>query len=72
VHIEEFVGLPEPIPRTVVLPIHVYGTAIRFNCCVRILHLNILVAHERPSGEVCPVKLRSTPEVSNGLLMFCS
>jgi hypothetical protein len=72
VHIEELVGLPEPIPRTVVLPIHVYGTAIRFNCRVRILHLDIFVAHECPSGEVCSIKLRSTPKVSNGLFVLGS
>jgi hypothetical protein len=71
-HIEELVGLPEPIPRTVVLPIHVYGTAIRFNCRMRVLHLDVFVAHECPSGEVCPIKLRSTPKVSNGLFMLSS
>jgi hypothetical protein len=30
------------------------------------------VTHERPGGEVRPVELRSTPEVSNGLFMLCS
>jgi hypothetical protein len=71
-HIEEFIGLPEPIPRTVVFPIHIYGTAIRFNCRVRVFHLDIFVAHECPSGEVCPIKLRSAPKVSNRLFVLSS
>ncbi len=71
-HVEEFVGLAKPVPCTVILPIHVHGPAIRFNRRVRVLHLDILVAHQRPGGEVRPIELRSTPEVSNGLFMFCS
>ena len=71
-HIEELVSLSEPVPCTIIFPIHVHGTSVRLNCCVRVLHLNIFVAHERPGGEVRPIELRSTPEVSNGLLMFCS
>jgi hypothetical protein len=39
---------------------------------VGVLHLDILVTHERPGGEVRPIELRSTPEVSNGLFVFCS
>ena len=71
-HIEELVSLSEPIPCPIILPIHVYGTSVRLNCSVRVLHLDILVTHERPGGEVCPIELRSTSEVSNGLFVFCS
>lgn len=71
-HIEEFVSLSEPVPCSIILPIHVYSTSIRLNRSVRVLHLDILVTHERPGGEVRPIELCSTPEVSNGLFMFCS
>ena len=71
-HIEELVRLSEPVPCPIILPIHVYGTSVRFNRSVRVLHLDILVTHERPGGEVRPIELRSTPEVSNGLLVFRS
>jgi hypothetical protein len=71
-HIEELVSLSEPVPCPIILPIHVYGTSVRLNRSVRVLHLDILVTHERPGGEVCPIELRSTPEVSNGLFVFCS
>jgi hypothetical protein len=71
-HIEELVSLSEPIPCPIILPIHVYSTSVRLNCSVRVLHLDILVTHERPGGEVCPIELRSTSEVSNGLFVFCS
>jgi len=72
VHIEELVGLSEPVPCTVVFPIHVHGTAVRFNRRVRVLHLDILVAHERPRGEVRPIELCGTPKVPNGFFVFCS
>jgi hypothetical protein len=71
-HIEELVSLSEPVPCPIILPIHVYGTSVRLNRSVRVLHLDILVTHERPGGEVRPIELRSTLEVSNGLFMFCS
>jgi len=71
-HIEELVSLSEPVPCPIILPIHVYGTSVRLNRSVRILHLDVLVTHERPGGEVRPIELRSTPEVSNGLFVFCS
>jgi hypothetical protein len=71
-HIEELVSLSEPIPCPIVFPIHIYGTSVRLNCSVRVLHLDILVTHERPGGEVRPIELRGTPEVSNGLFVFCS
>jgi hypothetical protein len=71
-HIEELVSLSEPVPCPIILPIHVYGTSVRLNRSMRVLHLDILVTHERPGGEVRPIELRSTPEVSNGLFVFCS
>jgi hypothetical protein len=71
-HIEELVSLSEPVPCPIILPIQVYGTSVRLNRSVRVLHLNIFVTHERPGGEVRPIELRSTPEVSNGLFVFCS
>jgi hypothetical protein len=71
-HIEELVSLSEPVPCPIIFSIHVYGTSIRLDRSVRVLHLNILVAHERPGGEVRPIELRSTPEVSNGFFVFCS
>jgi hypothetical protein len=71
-HIEELVSLSEPIPCPIILPIDVYGTSVRLNRSVRVLHLDILVTHERPGGKVRPIELRSTPEVSNGLFVFCS
>jgi len=71
-HIEELVSLSEPVPCPIILPVHVYGTSVRLNRSVRVLHLDILVTHERPGREVRPVELRSTPEVSNGLFVFCS
>jgi hypothetical protein len=72
VHVEELICLAEPIPCTVILTIHVHSTAICFDCCVGIFHLDILMTHERPGGEVRSVELRSTPEVPDGLFMFCS
>ncbi|SRR6266403_2024789 len=71
-HIKELVSLSEPVPCPIILPIHVHGTSVRLNRCVRVLHLDILVTHERPGGKVCPIELRSTPEISNSLFMFCS
>jgi hypothetical protein len=71
-HIEELVSLSEPVPCPIILPVHVYGTSVRLNRGVRVLHLDILVTHERPGGEVRPIELRSTLEVSNGLFVFCS
>jgi hypothetical protein len=71
-HIDEFVSLSKPVPCPVILPIHIYGTSVRLNRSVRVLHLDIFVTHERPGGEVRPIELRSTPEVSNGLFVFCS
>ena len=71
-HIEEFISLSEPVPCPIILPVHVYGTSVRLDRSVRVLHLDILVTHERPGGEVRPIELRSTPEVSNGFFVFCS
>src|SRR5258707_3371155 len=71
-HVEELISLSEPIPCSIILPIHVHGTSVRLNRCVRVLHLDIFVTHERPGGEVRPIELRSTPEISNGLFVFCS
>lgn len=69
-HIEELVGLSKAVPCTVVLPIHVHGTAVRLNRCVRVFHLYVFVAHKCPSGEVRSIELRSASEVPNGLLVF--
>ena len=49
-----------------------HSLPIRFNSGMGVLHLHILVTHERPRCQVGPVKLRGAPEILDSLLMLSS
>ena len=47
-----------------------YSAPVRLDSRMRVLHLDVLVAHERPGGEVRPVELSGAPEILDGLLVL--
>lgn len=70
VHFEDFVGLPEPVPGAVVFPVDVHGAAVGFDGRVRVLHLDVFVAHEGPGGEEGAVQREGAPEVHDGFFVL--
>ena len=67
--IQLFHGWPHGVQSDKILT---HSFPIRFNRCMRILHLDILVTHESPRCQVGPVKLRGAPEILDSLLMLSS
>lgn len=63
VHLEDLVGLAEPVPGAVVLAVDVDGAPVGLDGRVRVLDLDVLVAHERPGGQKGPVEGQCAPEV---------
>lgn len=49
-----------------------YGSPVGLNRCVWVLHLNVLVAHERPGGQMRRIQLDGTLEVLDRLLVFAT
>ena len=62
-HFKDFVCLPEAIPGAVVFAVDVDGSSVGFNGRMRVLHLNILMAHKSPGGEEIAVQGQRTPEI---------
>lgn len=65
IHILELISLPQPIPSPKVLLINLHGTPIGLNGARDILHLEILVPHERPGRQTRPIQLQRLPKVNN-------
>mmetsp|Transcript_6199 Transcript_6199/g.27928 ORF Transcript_6199/g.27928 Transcript_6199/m.27928 type:complete len:266 (-) Transcript_6199:1037-1834(-) len=69
-HGEDLVGLPEAVPGSVVPRVDVHRVPVRVNGRRRVLHLHVLVAHERPRAEVLPVQTERPGEVHHRLLVL--
>lgn len=69
-HAKQLIGLAEPIPSSVVLPIDVHRASVRLDRRMRVLHLNIFMAHQCPGGKVGPIQFCRSPEVLDGFLVF--
>ena len=68
----QFSGVPPPMPGQLTGVIRTHSLPICFDCCMRVLHLNILVTHESPRCKIGPVELGRAPEVLDSLLVFCT
>lgn len=69
-HPEDLVGLAQAVPSPVVPRVDVHRPPVGLNRGLWVLHLDILVPHQSPRGEVVPVQLQRPPEVSHGLLVL--
>jgi len=70
VHLQHLVRLAEAVPGAVVLAVDVDGAAVGFDGGVRVLHLDVLVAHERPGGEEGAVEGEGAAEVHDGFFVL--
>lgn len=70
VHILQFIGLPKPIPSPKILRINLNSIPIRFNRPRYILHLQILMPHERPGSKTSPIQFQRFPKIYNSLQML--
>ncbi len=70
VHFEDLVRLAQPVPGAVVFPVDVHGAPVGFNGRVRVLHLDVFVAHEGPGGEEGAVQGQGAPEVHDGFFVL--
>ena len=69
-HLEQLVRLAQPVPGAVVAPVDVDGAPVRLDGGVRVLHLRVLVAHERPGGEEGAVEGQRASEVHDGFFVL--
>ena len=70
VHLEDLVRLSEAVPGAVVFAVDVDGAAVGLDGRVRVFHLDVLVAHERPGGEEVAVEGEGAPEVLDRFLVL--
>ena len=49
---------------------HTHGSTIGFYSSMRVFHFDVLMAHQCPGRNVCPIKLSGSPKIFDSFLVF--
>lgn len=72
VDLVELVSLTQAVPGSEICIVDVYSCPVAFDRSVSVLHLEVLVAHEGPRGQVLLVEADRSLEVNHGFVVVAS